>query len=205
MEKLVLNGEIYLDGTLPKYAKEKKLCQEYEAIQNIEERTGLKVRIIFKALFDGAFLKDAEGKIHHVDIMGICENCLMIAQFTDTYNDYLFFEDFGKTWALHARDLMVKEAKYKDCYLKLQMTLKTPEIIDDKGRYCYITHSNNVAILHPDQANNPKKVETIKQKMFEAFCQEKNLTINSDKMNNIVKFDELIKVPKKSAPITYNI
>ena len=205
MEKLVLNGEIYLDGTLPKYAKEKKLCQEYEAIQKIEERMGLKVRTVFKALFDGAFVKNAEGKIHHVDIMGICENCLMVAQFTDTYDDYLFFEDFGKTWALHAKDLMVKEQKYKDCYLKLKMTVKTTEFFDDSGKLIILGNRAVAAVLHPDQANNEKKLDIIKQKMFTDFFTSKNCSTKLGDINKLVKFDNLIVIPKKSEPITYKV
>ena len=37
MEKLVKNGQIILDGTEPKYAKIKKICENYEVFQNMEE------------------------------------------------------------------------------------------------------------------------------------------------------------------------
>lgn len=41
MKRLVKNGEIYLDGTLPKYKKERMVYEQFETIDNIIERHNL--------------------------------------------------------------------------------------------------------------------------------------------------------------------
>lgn len=41
MKRLVKNGKIYLDGTLPCYEKERMAFEKLETIENWEEQTGL--------------------------------------------------------------------------------------------------------------------------------------------------------------------
>ena len=121
MEKLVENGQVYLDGTLPKYAKEKMICKKVETLQTFEEKMGIDATVVLSALFNGAYVKDRNGHIHHVTIQGICNNCLEVAQFTDTYDDFLFYADYGKIWSLHESDLTGQTQVLKDCYIKMTM------------------------------------------------------------------------------------
>ena len=84
---------------------EEKLCQ----LEDIEEKLGIELTIVFEALINGIWIKDKAKK---------CRPCYLSASFgsmqltnagirysTISTNKYLYFKDYGKTWALTKEEL----------------------------------------------------------------------------------------------------
>ena len=124
MSRLVKDGKIYLDGTLPCYEKERIAFNKLEQIEDIEEELGIDLVTLFKALKqDTLFVKTA------IDIKETIKNgegwamkSLMLEDgkliiFTDILypNEFtkkewltpmrLQLSDYGKTWALTKEEL----------------------------------------------------------------------------------------------------
>ena len=85
--------------------KELKLGQ----LENIEEEIRIDLAILFEALFNGVWIKNKDKK---------CRPCYLSASFgsmqltnagirysTISTNKYLYFKDYGKTWALTKEEL----------------------------------------------------------------------------------------------------
>lgn len=98
--------------------------------------------------------------------------------------------------------------QFEDCYVELTMVLKTVEMLDGGGRIVFSSNVTKKAILHIAQANNPGKLNTIKQKMWEDLLREKQwkpvFQTNTSKYIRMCDF-KLKKIPRMSAPISYNI
>lgn len=201
MEKLVENGQVFLDGTLPKYAKEKMINKKVETLQEFEEKMGIDATVLFSALFNGCYVKDRQGHIHHVDIQSIGNVCLNVAQFTDTYDDFLFYADYGKIWSLHESDLNGQTQVFKDCYVKMVMKLKATEMFDVAGRLVILSSAEEEAVLHPAQANDHSKRSQCERELWRRVCKQRGLNENED-YKKYCSFS-LKPIPKKSEPITF--
>ena len=89
---------------------EEKLCQ----LEDIEEELGIELTILFEALINGIWIKDKAKK---------CRPCYLSASLwsmqltnagirysTISTNKYLYFKDYGITWAL-TKDELYKNIK----------------------------------------------------------------------------------------------
>lgn len=78
-------------------------------LENIEEKLGIELTMLFEALFNGIWIKNKAKK---------CRTCYLSASFgsmqltnagirysTISTNKYLYFKDYGKTWALTKEEL----------------------------------------------------------------------------------------------------
>ena len=196
MEKLVQNGEVYLDGTDPKYVKEKKIYSKLEKIQNYEEKMQMDAAVLFKALFEGIVYFKDQGEIKEAVVEGIGKTCL----FTSTGD--LLYEDYGRTWSIHETDLTGQTQKFEDCYVEMTMTLKNTEMFDEKGNLCIVGNRVRTEILHPDQVNDPKQRQQWQVVAWRRWCKEHGW----DKNNPVEKSCTFRFKPiaKKSKPITLN-
>lgn len=79
MSRLVKDGKIYLDNTLPKYQKEKMVCEQFETIEDIIERHELKGGV-----------KDIEQIV--ALYVGIYQACNKGAWVTIRNNDFIYCE-----------------------------------------------------------------------------------------------------------------
>ena len=93
---------------------------------------------------------------------------------------------------------------FKDCYVKLTMSVKDNEIFDKNGKFIFTGKPVKNAILHCAQANDLKKLEIIKRIMWTQLCVEKHWDEKAFDYNKMCSFF-LMEIPKKSEPITYRI
>lgn len=128
MERLIKDGDIILDGTLPRYQKEKNAFLKLESHEELEQEIGLEINLLKKILKYGIyFSKNAFHlmptpckkwkplKIEHVD------NSDIHIEFFGRANsdkagisimvcvDYTYYslkiEGFGKTWGITKEDI----------------------------------------------------------------------------------------------------
>lgn len=111
MEKrLIKDGDIILDGTLPRYQKEKNAFLKLQAHEDIEEELGVDLKllgILAKAL--------KQGYIYYpIDVPDDCYKYKVDCMYYN-YGEYylyvsdgvgdIFAKDYGKTWALTKEEL----------------------------------------------------------------------------------------------------
>ena len=112
MERLIKDGDIILDGTLPRYQKEKKAFLKLQAREDIEEELGIDFETLFRALQYPIYVKEK-------DQTWWCSNRLFFvfheAFIVITYwrskkkeDITLLLRDYGKTWALTREELIQK-------------------------------------------------------------------------------------------------
>lgn len=88
-----------------------KALKEHEQYKSIEEELGIDLVILFKALKNGIYEKFEDGT--YIKFNGLCmpikshklklnvnKKCL------ERGNDYFYFKDYGKTWALTKEELL---------------------------------------------------------------------------------------------------
>ena len=200
MEKLVENGQVFLDGTLPKYVKERKICQKLERIQGFEEGMLIDVVVVLAALDQGIFFKHPDGSIKHYDVEAITKDHLIIKGLDKFSN--LFYSDYGKIWSLYEDDLTGKTQTFKDCYVKMTMTLKATELWDADGRLVLVSRQTVSGVAHPDTINShERRIECIKD-LWARLCDKLKLKTNTSYENYVSV--QLKAIPKKSEPITLN-
>ena len=127
MNKLVKDGKIILDGTLPKYEKEKLICEKIEAIENIEEELNIDFLFLDKICQKGVYcykrsIKDFDSNskrlgdiIHiqnsdiHINFFGCYKEKRMGVSIMGCI-DYVYhslpIKDYGITWALTKEELL---------------------------------------------------------------------------------------------------
>ena len=198
MQTLVKDGTIILDGTAPKYEKIKTLSMNYEKIQNIENKLGMDIPTLFEALFHGAYIKTKKGRIIHLPILGISDDCLLVDSDTESF---LAYEDYGKVWSVN-KEVLQATQKYKDCYVKLIMTNKETEAFDSQNHLRFLGKICKEAVLHCDQMNDEDCLQKIQDQMLTDLFNEKKWGENEEPMKKVFVFRPMI-IGKKSEPITY--
>ena len=88
----------------------RKACQKLGQLENIEEKLGIDLITLFKALKNGIYWK---GKscfnttgvfFEESPCLNVHNNCLINITFRKN-EDYVYFKDYGKTWALTREEL----------------------------------------------------------------------------------------------------
>ena len=113
MKRLIKDGDVILDGTGPRYVKEKEAFEKLEKYENIEEELGIDLITLFKALKNG---------IYHNQYCGISSEpwrfeldlqnkrfCYHIRDMNASWDLICNFKDYGKTWALTKGELIKNE------------------------------------------------------------------------------------------------
>ena len=96
-------------------------------------------------------------------------------------------------------------SKFTNCYVKVTLKTLFTEVFDCKGRIKFVSIKSKDAVLHENQANNPAKVEEIKQLMWEELRNEQGWEDTfKEPLHKLCSFST-VSIPKKSAPITYKI
>lgn len=91
MEKLIKNGEIYLDGTLPKYQKEKMAFEKLEEIEKVMAKYGINTTKELEEV-----LTHARKKINLAKALTQNKNCFgYIIQFNNGKYTYQNDNDLG--------------------------------------------------------------------------------------------------------------
>lgn len=109
MKRLVKNGKIILDGTLPLYEKEKLVNAKLEAIEDIEEELGIDLVTFFKYLSakEVFFINDFN-EIQKAVVRSIDKKGLIVFEEAFSWGECdfaLYFSEYGKTWALTREEL----------------------------------------------------------------------------------------------------
>lgn len=74
-------------------------------LEDIEEELGVNLITLFKANFEGVYLKEFYGKFPVMLRMGEISHTITLHTYTDEENIILKVEDYGKTWALTKEEL----------------------------------------------------------------------------------------------------
>ena len=85
--------------------KELKLGQ----LEDIEDELGIDLITLFKALRDGIYWKDDNGKFYYFDLKGSVldfnEKMIVDNQIDDMYGETFLLKDYGTTWSLTKKEL----------------------------------------------------------------------------------------------------
>ena len=112
MNRLIKDGDIILDGTLPRYQKEKNAFLKLQEREELDEKIGVEQPIIWKALDKETTIYIRDGKsIAAID--GFIANIRYLTKtqliLCDSYSDecmYLNLDRYGKDWALSEGELL---------------------------------------------------------------------------------------------------
>lgn len=111
MKKLIKNGDIILDGTLPRYQKEKNAFLKLQEREELDEKIGVEQPIIWKALNRHTTIYVREGKsISTIDefvsnTRYVSETQLILCDIYSGESMYLNLNRYGKDWALSEEEL----------------------------------------------------------------------------------------------------
>lgn len=91
--------------------KDKKLAEEKLCkFEDIEEKLGIDLIILFKALKNGIYWKDDNGKFYYFDLKGSVldfnEKMIVDNPIDDVYGETFLLKEYGKTWALTEDELL---------------------------------------------------------------------------------------------------
>lgn len=73
-------------------------------LEDIEEELGIGLTIIFKALKNGVYVRYTNDEIEHRIVAGIEEENITLC-IKENKECYMYFDEYGKTWALTKEDL----------------------------------------------------------------------------------------------------
>lgn len=78
-------------------------------LENIEEELGIELITLFKALKNGIYRKDDNGKIYYFDLKGSVldfnEKMIVDNPIDDIYGETFLLKDYGTTWSLVKEEL----------------------------------------------------------------------------------------------------
>ena len=111
MERLIKDGDIILDGTLPRYQKEKNAFLKLQEREELDEQIGVDHPTLWKALDSNTIIYIKDG-----DIIAAIDRFISCSRFVsrwqlilaDSFNGELMFlnlDEYGKTWSLKREDL----------------------------------------------------------------------------------------------------
>lgn len=109
--KKLINGDYVIDTYVSLNEPFKTPINKLGQLEDIEEELGIDLATLFKALKNGIYEKFEDGE--YVKFNGLCmpikshklklnvnKKCL------ERGNDYFYFKDYGKTWALTREELL---------------------------------------------------------------------------------------------------
>ena len=107
--KCSINCFEYGDGDL-------EIFDKLGRLEDIEEELGIPLEVLFKALKDGIWFKNKNGKLRNVDKIHLnsllfwmekfAVDCLPEEEIEEGFNYiHLHFKDYGKTWSLTKEEL----------------------------------------------------------------------------------------------------
>ena len=93
----------------------------------------------------------------------------------------------------------------KNYYYKITLKTLFTEAFDTQGKLQFVSIQSKEAVLHDRQGDNPTKIEEIKTLMWEELKAEQGWgDFFSAPLHKLCSFIT-VRIPKKSAPITYRI
>ena len=115
--RLIKNGDVILDGTAPRYAKEKEAFLKLETLERFEKELSVELKTLFKALKKGIYYihRNFDGTYDRKNIYFDKPEHLsiglkgLICAYTDDFDDNLRYvhkyQDYGVAWALTKKEL----------------------------------------------------------------------------------------------------
>ena len=111
-KRLIKDGDIILDGTLPRYQKEKNAFLKLQEREELDEKIGVEQPIIWKALNKDTTIYIRDGKsIAAIDRFisnsrFVSETQLILCDSFTGESMYLNLDRYGKDWALTREELL---------------------------------------------------------------------------------------------------
>lgn len=104
------------ESMFPYKLKDEELSTELDSLhklgqlEDIEEEIGIDLIILFKALKNGIYWKDDNGKFYYFDLKGSVldfnEKMIVDNPIDDVYGETFLLKEYGKTWALTKEELL---------------------------------------------------------------------------------------------------
>ena len=104
------------ESMFPYKLKDKELSTELDSLhklgqlEDIEEEIGIELITLFKALKNGIYWKDDNGKFYYFNLKGSVldfnEKMIVDNPIDDVYGEIFLLKEYGKTWALTKEELL---------------------------------------------------------------------------------------------------
>ena len=104
------------ESMFPYKLKDEELSTELDSVhklgqlEDIEEEIGIDLITLFKALKNGIYWKDDNGKFYYFDLKGSVldfnEKMIVDNPIDDVYGETFLLSEYGKTWALTEDELI---------------------------------------------------------------------------------------------------